>query len=461
MKRILLLIAVMSFCANTFAQEAKESLQTKCQDFAFSFFDKLAQKEQENVCFSPLSAQYALSMLINGADGETLRQIKNVLGLDEYAADDINQYFQQATSTLTTRPQFEYVPNGWQTEEEQRKTYENDYPICELANSLWMKNGFPFYEEFQNILLGMYQAEIGNVDFTTQEGINAINSWAKEKTHGLIPLLFGEPLSPTVVMLLANALYFKGTWSVPFNEDETTKQMFHNADGTNIEVDMMHANAYRSVAHTDKFTLVKLPYGINGDFSMTFYLPNEETMPQLTHEDWHSGRELLQPKRIGLNIPCFTTEGSYELKDILEEMGMVDAFYDFSADFSKLSPLSVVISKVNQLSKIIVNETGTEAAAVTYVMAGNTALPEQPEETITFDRPFYYTIEHNGTGSVLFVGRINQFDNNTAHGSINGINTPVHKTSPHNIYDLQGRHLNSIPQKGIYIQNGKKVLNPF
>ena len=459
MKRLFTIFAVLSFCVSGFAQDSTEALQAQCQNFAFTFFDKVAQKEGKNVCFSPLSAQYALSMVLNGADGETLRQMKSVLGVEEYDLEAVNQFLSQAMSTLTSRPDFEYVPNDWVTEEAERIEYDRLYPICELANSVWMKDGFPFYEEFLNVLREMYQAETGNVDFTTMEGIDVINDWAKEKTHGLIPKLFEEPLSFEVVMLLANALYFKGAWTADFNEYDTTRQVFHNADGTNIEVDMMHCLDYKQVAHTDKYTVVKLPYGYEGDFSMTLFLPNDETVfPQLTMEDWKTGGAQLQQKNIYLSLPCFTTEGSYDLKNLLKELGMVDAFDGNEADFSKLSPMPVFISKVNQLSKIVVNEKGTEAAAITYIGTAGGGMPHEPGEYVTFDRPFYYTIEHNSTGMVLFVGRVNQFDNNTAHGSVNGINTPVHQSNTPQLYDLQGRHLNGIPQKGIYIQNGRKVV---
>lgn len=459
MKRFFTFFAVLSFCVSSFAQESTEAMQAQCQNFAFTIFDKVAQKEEKNVCFSPLSAQIALSMVLNGADGETLRQMKSVLGVEEYDLEAVNQFLSQAMSSLTTRPAFEYVPKGWETEEQQRERYNADYPICELVNSVWMKDGFPFYDEFLNVLREMYQAETGYVDFTTQEGIDIINSWVNEKTHSLIPKLYGEPLDFQVVMVLANALYFKGAWSSTFNEYETTRQVFHNADGTQMEVDMMHDQAYKLVGYTDGFTVVKLPYGVNGDFSMTLFLPKDETaFPQLTLEEWKTGREQLQTKNIDLSLPCFTTEGSYDLKDLLKEMGMVDAFDRNKADFSKLSPKQVFISKVNQLSKIIVNEKGTEAAAITSIEVAGNGMPTDPEEYVTFDRPFYYTIEHNGTGMVLFVGRVNQFDNNTAHGSVNGINTPVHQSNTPQLYDLAGRRLNGIPQKGIYIQNGRKIV---
>lgn len=457
MKRLFTFFVVMSFCVSSFAQE-NMALQTQCQNFAFTFFNRLSLKEKTNVCFSPLSAQYALSMVLNGADGETLRQMKGVLGFEIFDVETVNQYLRQVMIALTTRPDFEYNPSQWETEEEQRAQYETQYPICELANGVWMKNGFPFYDTFLNTLQEMYQAELGNVDFTTQEGIDVINNWAKDKTHGLIPQLFAEPLDFDVVMLLANALYFKGAWSVDFDENETTRQVFHNANGTDIDVDMMHKLSYQWVAHNGKFTVVKLPYG-NGDFSMTLFLPEDDfSFPQLTFDDWMMGRLLLQPKNIYLSLPCFTTEGSYDLVDRLKESGMVDAFDQTMADFSKLSPKDVFVSKVNQLSKIVVNEKGTEAAAVTYVaMAGN-SMPQEPEEYVTFDRPFYYTIEHNGTGMVLFVGRVNQFDNNTAHGSVNGINTPVRQSNASQLYDLTGRRLNGIPHKGVYIQNGQKYV---
>ena len=384
------------------------------QQNAFNLFDRLraTKKKTDNICFSPLSAQLALSMLQNGADGNTLKEMKWAMGLSEYSDGEINLFNQALTQSLTSRPEF--LPEQWKwygaTEEEARKYYDTEYPVCEIANSIWHRPDITLFDSFTDTVRSYYDAGIGSVRFDTQEGIDQINQWVSDKTHTLIPKIYNEPQSAELAVVLANALYFKGAWHTPFDKENTRPGVFQNANGSNVMADMMTQNEYYQSTTTGKFQSLTLPYG-NGDFSMTIFLPVEGTkLPDLTRADWI--QTVSQPQQFrpyALTFPRFDFGDSHELNDILKKMGMSEAFDKDKAEFTRMTDCQTFISKVLQLSKISVDEEGTEAAAVTIIGIEGTSI-EDPDpvnyEPFRIDRPFYFTIENRKEKAVLFVGRV-------------------------------------------------------
>ena len=384
------------------------------QHAAFNLFDRLraTKKKTDNICFSPLSAQLALSMLQNGADGNTLKEMKWAMGLSEYSDGEINLFNQALTQSLTSRPEF--LPEQWKwygaTEEEARKYYDAAYPVCEIANSIWHRPDITLLDSFTDTARSYYDAGIGSVRFDTQEGIDQINQWVSDKTHTLIPKIYNEPQSAELAVVLANALYFKGAWHTPFDKANTRPGVFHNANGSNVMTDMMTQNEYYQSTTTGKFQSLTLPYG-NGDFSMTIFLPAQGTpLPDLTRGDWDATVGKSQQFRpYALTFPRFDFGDSHELNDILKKMGMSEAFDKDKADFTRMTDCQTFISKVLQLSKISVDEAGTEAAAVT-IIGMDTEGMEDPDpinyEPFRIDQPFYFTIENRKEKAVLFVGRV-------------------------------------------------------
>ncbi len=384
------------------------------QHTAFNLFSELADSKPttDNICFSPLSAQLALSMLQNGADGNTLKEMKWAMGLSEYSDGEINLFNQALTQSLTSRPEF--LPEQWKwygaTEEEARKYYDAEYPVCEIANSIWHRPDITLFDSFTDTVRSYYDAGIGSVRFDTQEGIDQINQWVSDKTHTLIPKIYNEPQSAELAVVLANALYFKGAWHTPFDKENTRPGVFHNANGSNVMTDMMTQNEYYQSTTTGKFQSLTLPYG-NGDFSMTIFLPVEGTkLPDLTRADWI--QTVSQPQQFrpyALTFPRFDFGDCHELNDILKKMGMNEAFDKDKAEFTRMTDFQTFISKVLQLSKISVDEEGTEAAAVTIIGIEGTSI-EDPDpinyEPFRIDRPFYFTIENRKEKAVLFVGRV-------------------------------------------------------
>ena len=405
------------------------------QQTGFNLFNLLstASDTTDNLCFSPLSAQLALSMVANGADGSTLKEIHKTLGIYGYSSTYINSFNQMLLDSLTVRPPFS--PEEWkwwsgESDDEARMRYDAAYPVCEIANSLWHRPDVMLYDSFTDILKWSYDAGTGSVDFDTEEGIGTINSWVYDKTHGMIPKIYEKPQPGDLAVVLANALYFKGSWSEPFDSGMTQPGVFHCSDGAAVKTDMMCSMSEYPSAVSGKFRMLTLSYG-RGDYSMTLFVPIDVTsLPKLTIDDW---RQTMteeyedSPRPYAVYLPKFDFDGKYDLKPVLMNMGMNDAFDSNKADFTKMyADHNRAIDKVFQLSRISVDEEGTEASAVTVIEMPDCAGPDPDDyEAFRVDRPFYFTIENRKEQSVLFVGRVATLEGEAValpEGDLNGDN---------------------------------------
>lgn len=461
MKKIFTLTFLLVFSTSLMAQKTDEQLTAVYQKVAFSLFKEVADANDGNLCFSPISLQLALSMVQNGAAENTLKQIRSAMGTSDFTDNEVNEYNQTLAKKLTTRPEFNLKDWNWYgNEEEARKAYDAAYPICELANGIWTRPDVILLDSFISLIKEFYDAGFGSVDFTTVEGIQVVNDWVNQKTHGLIKKIFNEPQSEDLAVVLANALYFKGSWQNQFDEYETKPDSFHIGGGTAIMADMMLAHTYFNTSLSDKFRTITLPYGYD-DFSMTLFVPVKGTkLPELTANDWKEGFTIKNRYTpYNLYFPKFVIDGNYDLVPVLKNMGMLDAFNPLYADFSRMREIPVFISDAFQLSKISVDEEGTEAAAVTVFSYKDSAIPDyESYKDFKVDRPFYFTIENRKTETVLFVGRVTELDGPRVK-DVSGIDLITVTESNKPMYDLSGRRINHIPQKGIYIQNGKKYYN--
>lgn len=370
----------------------EQSLLDANTDFAFRFFSQVCNTEDEkpNVFISPLSASLCLSMITNGASGNTLTEMQDVLGFpaSSFSLDDLNNYNQKLTTALLD------LDNTTQ---------------LGIANSIWVKQGFKVYDSFVNVNKQMYDAQVQELDFTSPAAKDVINRWCAEQTNDCIKEVI-KVIPANARMYLLNALYFKGIWASQFEKSATRQENFTNSDGTQQKVNMMNQTEMFNYTKNSTFSIAELPYG-NEAFSMVILLPSggktlDESLSELTSENWKEWNSNMAGKQLQVKLPRFKVEYDKTLIDDMIAMGMKDAFDGNKADFSKMSAAELYVGVLQQFTYINVDEEGTEAAAVTVggMLDSAVGLPV----TIPFyvDSPFAFMIKEKSTGAILFMGKV-------------------------------------------------------
>lgn len=336
----------------------------------------------ENTLVSPLSATVALSMLANGAEGETLEQIEEVL-CGGIPIGDWNEYLKYYVNQLPT---------------------SNDVKLRQ-ANSIWYDGNanLNLRPSFLQTITDYYNAELYAAPFNN-DTVGEINKWVSQNTDGMIDKAVEELDG---VMYLINALVFDGKWEEPYSDNDIFERPFHNADGTTEIVDMMFGEESRYLQSDSARGFMKAYAG--GDYAFVAILPNEdltltEYLEALTAEDL---TELLNnPKRaeVETGLPQFEYEFSVQLDDVLPELGITDAFDPGKADFSPMAE-DLYVDSVLQKTRITVDAKGTKAAAVTIIGMMPTSAPMMAEPII-LDRPFLYLIVDTQTNLPIFIGTV-------------------------------------------------------
>lgn len=370
----------------------EQSLLDANTDFAFRFFSQVCNTEDEkpNVFVSPLSASLCLSMITNGASGNTLTEMQDVLGFpaSSFSLDDLNNYNQKLTTALLD------LDNTTQ---------------LGIANSIWVKQGFKVYDSFVNVNKQMYDAQVQELDFTSSTAKDVINRWCAEQTNDCIKEVI-KVIPENARMYLLNALYFKGIWASQFEKSATQQENFTNSDGTQQKVNMMNQTEMFNYTQNSTFSIAELPYG-NEAFSMVILLPSggktlNESLSELTSENWKEWNSNMAGKQLQVKLPRFKVEYDKTLIDDMIAMGVKDAFDGNKADFSKMSAAELYVGVLQQFTYINVDEEGTEAAAVTVggMLDSAVGLPV----TIPFyvDSPFAFMIKEKSTGAILFMGKV-------------------------------------------------------
>ncbi|MDR0892100.1 MAG: serpin family protein [Mediterranea sp.] len=365
---------------------AEQTLAEGSNTFAFELFKEVVKEDKKaNTFLSPLSASYALNMASNGAVGNTLTEMQTALSLAGHTQSEINDFYKKLTSYLSTA---------------------DGQTILGIANSIWLREGFPVLPAFVDVNKDSYSAEVRDVPFN-EATLKAINQWVNDKTYGCIPKILDQ-LPGTFCLI--NALYFDGLWKNPCG---TKLGNFTSQNGSISQVEMLKTTDYYSYYADNNLQVVELPYG-NGAFSMVLLLPKddptlERTTALLTPDNWNRWMNgVTLTDLIHVEFPAFELRYEKTLNDDLSALGMRDAFSS-RADFSKLSTSPLSISMILQKSYIKVNEYGTTAAAVTVV--GDFGFSGQPTtlpEPIDFivNKPFLYAIKENSTQTILFIGNI-------------------------------------------------------
>jgi serine protease inhibitor len=354
--------------------------------FSFNLFRQLSTAQKDtNVFTSPLSASFALGMTTNGAANATLDQMRSTLAFGSATEPEINEGYKSLITLL--------------------RSLDNTVDV-RIANSIWYRTGFPVKQPFLDAGRTYFDAQIAALDFGSPTAPATINAWVSNATAGKIPTIVDGLRDE--VMILVNAIYFKGTWRSRFDPAETTDQPFHGISGDQTTRLMHHKGSYAFTSNA-AYSAVDMPYG-DSAFTMTVVLPsNGSSLDAVTASvmqpaAWSAMLSQMRPAHIDLFIPKVKLEWQRRLNDDLIALGMTDAFSDSRADLSRLSTTSTFINYVKQKAYVDINEEGTEAAVATSVGIGLTSAPMNPE--FRADHPFLLVIRERLTGTIMFMGRI-------------------------------------------------------
>jgi serpin B len=395
---LLVLIFSVAACSNNVAPDPEQGdivmtqksvqLVNAGNTFTFSLFKKIPDSQGHNVMVSPLSISLALSMALNGAEGETRSAMINALGLNGLTVDEINQIYLDLVTAL-------------------KKADSN--VIMNIANSIWIKKTYPVLEPFIATNQKYFDARVEKLDFDLT-ALNTINSWVNEKTNTKIPKILDE-ISADEIMFLINAIYFNGKWEVQFDKSKTENGSFAPSAGSTVNVPFMKIKEQYGYSEQSGYRALKMPYG-RGKFGMVIMLPDAGKSPdllmaQMNPAVWEDLKGSLDSKtKVDVWLPRFKFTWESDLNDILSSMGMAVAFSESQANFSKINATDhLFISKVKHKTFIDVNEEGTEAAAATSVGISVTSIgPGEPQFHAI--RPFLFLITEEDTGAILFAGKV-------------------------------------------------------
>jgi len=362
--------------------------------FAYDMYDEL-NEGSDNLFFSPYSITTALGMAYEGAEGQTADEMEDVLDIPE--DDDGRLEMMLELQSMLNKKDVSYELG--------------------TANAYWLREDGSLKEEYRNAIEDYYLAHGEKLDFAGDPAgaVDTINSWVEERTNDRIKDLLSETdIDPMTYLVLTNAIYFKSDWKYQFDEEATEKTDFQLSGGGETEVDMMHMcddSIDLRYASDDDAQLVRLPY-TNDEIYMYVLLPRSNEIGFLEAKldaAYLAGlKDELAAEHVDLYIPKFSFEDKYRLKKNLIDMGMPTAFSG-GADFSGISDdaAGLYIDEVIHQSFVEVNEEGTEAAAATAVVMNERAMkPTTGPVEFRADHPFIFIIEHEGSGQMLFMGKV-------------------------------------------------------
>jgi serine protease inhibitor len=361
-------------------------------EFAVRFFQEMEKENLTNHFTGPFSVHQALSMAMNGNEGEVLQEYLDVLAYHGLSKEEANL----AVKSLT-----EYL-----------KRVDPKVKV-NIANGIWYREGLSVQAPFKSAMESYYNANISALDFNEPNAHQVINNWIASQTNDLIKnMLDGIPRE--AVMYLVNAIYFKGDWKYQFDPQKTKKEPFYPENGAAVQVDMMESKGKvgLKIGGNEKVNYLEIPYS-TGQYQMTILQPNSGSLngilPEITAENLAFWSENAREASIILKMPKFKMKHKEnDLRTKLENMGLVTPFSPNSANFTKIfegdSP-PMLISRIIHEALIEVDEKGTEAAAATIIEIGVTSMPTEPA-LITLDKPFYFLIKEKSSGAILFMGKL-------------------------------------------------------
>ncbi|TYI78471.1 hypothetical protein E1A91_D06G214400v1 [Gossypium mustelinum] len=382
-----------------------------CLLLANNILQEKGVENGSNTVISPFSFHLLLSLIAVGSKGRTLEQLFHCLG--SKSLEDINSLASQMVDLASPFNESNGVSIG--------------EPDLSFVNAAWVAQSLKLKPSFQEIVEGVYHAIAKEVDFANkaEQVVAEVNAWAETATRGLIRnLLTAEALkviNEYTALILANALYFKGTWAQLFDTSKTKQRVFHLLDGEKVHVPFMTSNRFERYLYNEfeDFKILKLPYKTSQPtrkFAMHFFLPDaKDGLKNLLQvfksnpEYFNKRFDLVNRKISDFWVPRFKFEFEFEASEAMIKMGLDLPFNRRKAEITEMvdsvtEPLFV--RKMFHKCFIEVNEEGTEAAASTAVIIEQQQQSVYPNPSFVADHPFMFMIKEEISGVVFFVGAV-------------------------------------------------------
>ena len=374
-------------------QEHEIKTVNASSDFAVELFHQLSKSNDVNQFYSPYSIHVALSMAMNGNEGEALEEYLDVLRFEGQTLEEANRGAKELTEFLL------------QVDPKVRLA---------IANAIWYRQDYQVKVPFKAMAEEYYNAEIAGIDVFDPRSVDIINGWIEQQTQGLIKDMLDEVPSDAVLYLV-NAIYYKADWKYQFDPAKTQKEPFRISPERQVPVDMMSFKEAGTVKafQGQGFQYLEIPYS-TGQYSMGVLLPDGYDLSlvegQFTSDNLHAWRSQARETSVILKMPKFKLKQKIDnLKDDLVEMGLRIPFEYDSRNFTLLfdNPVGdLKISRVIHDAVIEVDEKGSEAAAATVVELVETSAGPSSPGVLALDRPFIFFIQEKHSGAVLFMGKL-------------------------------------------------------
>jgi serpin B len=285
--------------------------------FAIDLYQQLAA-QPGNLFYSPYSISQALAIVYGGARGQTEQQMAK------------GMHFSLPQEQL--HPAFNALDLELAKRASAAKDEGQGFQL-NIANATWGQSGFPFLSSYLDLLARNYGAGLQTVDFANnpEAARQEINNWVAKQTQDKIKDIVPQgAIDPLTRLVLANAIYFKASWMIPFQKSATQDAPFTTLDGSQVSVPMMSLEKNKlNYMKGDGYQAVALPY-VDGNVAMLLLVPNAGKFSSfeagLDAAGLQSILDGLQSTDVILKMPRFTVESSFSLGDILAKMGMPDAF---------------------------------------------------------------------------------------------------------------------------------------
>lgn len=387
-----------------------ENLIKDFSDYTFNFYHQVAADktlQNKNIFFSTYSIENALGMTWAGSANNTKVEMANALNLT-LASETFHPTLNALNVSINSRD--DLTP------------FSGDAFQLNLVNALWSRIGYPFLPSYLDILAENYDAGVRSLDFSGAPNASRImiNQWVSDETNSKIQNLLPEgAITSDTALVLTNAIYFKASWYSDFDKALTKPGNFTLLDNTTVSAQMMHNSSDLKFFRNDDFIAVDLPYVSSAyaeyeypeELSMLLILPANGKFKLIENglnDDFIKFIvSSLSMGEVELTFPKFEFDCKISCKEIMRNLGMIDAFNPNKADFSNMvAPTDSIpwIDEIYHQAFIAVDEEGTEAAAATAVVMSDSGIPDPV--CISMDKPFIFLIRDNITGTILFIGRV-------------------------------------------------------